>query len=44
MDVYDTVFVVEFKNNNFPITEADKKANHIINSFLVPTKIPIISA
>ena len=43
MEVYNSVFEVEYKDDNSPLTEADKKANHIINSFLVPTQIPIIS-
>lgn len=43
MEVYDTSFDVEFKNDKSPLTEADKKANDIINTFLRPTPIPIIS-
>lgn len=43
MDVYDSVFDVEIKDDKSPLTEADKKANDIINSFLVKTDIPIIS-
>ena len=43
MDVYNSVFAVEYKEDNSPLTEADKKANDIINSFLLPTQIPIIS-
>ena len=43
MQVYDTAFDVELKDDKSPLTEADKKANDIINSFLAPTKIPIIS-
>jgi 3'(2'), 5'-bisphosphate nucleotidase len=43
MQVYDTAFNVELKNDNSPLTEADKKANDIINSLLIPTEIPIIS-
>ena len=43
MEVYDTAFNVEYKDDKSPLTEADKKANDIINSFLLPTKIPIIS-
>ncbi|WP_417238531.1 3'(2'),5'-bisphosphate nucleotidase CysQ [Bizionia sp.] len=43
MEVYDTAFAVDFKDDNSPLTEADKKANNIINSYLVPSKIPIIS-
>ncbi len=43
MQVYDTVFDVEIKDDKSPLTEADKKANDVINSFLIPTGIPIIS-
>ena len=43
MEVYNSVFEVEYKDDNSPLTEADKKANDIINSFLIPTQIPIIS-
>ncbi len=43
MEVYDTEFEVEQKNDNSPLTEADKRANEIINAFLLPTGIPIIS-
>lgn len=43
MQVYDTAFDVELKDDKSPLTEADKKANDVINSFLKPTPIPIIS-
>lgn len=43
MQVYDTAFNVEYKDDKSPLTEADKKANDIINTFLKPTGIPIIS-
>ncbi|MCD2258243.1 3'(2'),5'-bisphosphate nucleotidase CysQ [Psychroserpens sp. XSD401] len=43
MQVYDTAFDVEIKADKSPLTEADKRANDIINSFLEPTLIPIIS-
>lgn len=43
MKVYNTAFNVEMKADNSPLTEADKQANDIINSFLIPTEIPIIS-
>jgi len=43
MQVYDTAFNVEFKDDKSPLTEADKKANDIINSYLISTQIPIIS-
>jgi len=43
MDVYNTAFNVELKDDKSPLTEADKKANDVINSFLIPTQIPIIS-
>lgn len=43
MEVYDTAFNVEIKDDKSPLTEADSKANDIINSFLQPTPVPIIS-
>jgi 3'(2'), 5'-bisphosphate nucleotidase len=43
MQVYDTPFDVEIKDDKSPLTEADKKANDIINSYLVNTEFPIIS-
>ena len=43
MEVYNSVIEVEYKDDKSPLTEADKKANSIINSFLIPTRIPIIS-
>ncbi|WP_452221596.1 3'(2'),5'-bisphosphate nucleotidase CysQ [Lacinutrix salivirga] len=43
MQVYDTAFNVEVKDDKSPLTEADKKANDVINSYLVNTEFPIIS-
>lgn len=43
MDVYDSPFDVEIKDDKSPLTEADKKANDVINSYLKQTDIPIIS-
>ncbi|OUS02399.1 3'(2'),5'-bisphosphate nucleotidase [Flavobacteriales bacterium 33_180_T64] len=43
MQVYDTAFDVEIKDDKSPLTEADKRANDIINSFLEKTEFPIIS-
>ncbi|WP_439152758.1 3'(2'),5'-bisphosphate nucleotidase CysQ [Winogradskyella sp.] len=43
MKVYDLSFQVEFKDDNSPLTEADKRANDVINSYLNLTSIPIIS-
>lgn len=43
MQVYDTAFNVEIKDDKSPLTEADKKANDVINSFLTKTEFPIIS-
>ncbi len=43
MQVYDTGFDVVYKDDKSPLTEADKQANDIINSYLIPTQIPIIS-
>ena len=43
MSIYDTPFDVEFKEDQSPLTIADKHANEIINSYLIPTEIPVIS-
>ncbi len=43
MQVYNSAFDVEIKDDKSPLTEADKKANDVINSYLIPTEIPIIS-
>lgn len=43
MEVYNSVIEVEYKDDKSPLTEADKRANDIINTYLVPTNIPIIS-
>jgi 3'(2'), 5'-bisphosphate nucleotidase len=43
MEVYATEFEVEIKGDDSPLTMADQNANTIINTFLVPTEIPIIS-
>lgn len=43
MEVYETAFDVEMKNDKSPLTEADKKANDVINSYLINTETPIIS-
>lgn len=43
MKIYNSVFEVEYKDDKSPLTEADKRANDVINSFLKPTNIPIIS-
>ncbi|NND25728.1 MAG: 3'(2'),5'-bisphosphate nucleotidase CysQ [Flavobacteriaceae bacterium] len=43
MKVYDTIFEVEYKDDNSPLTQADKQANDIINAHLVNTEFPIIS-
>ena len=43
MRVYDTAFDVEIEEDKSPLTEADSKANEIINKYLKSTNIPIIS-
>ncbi|UOB19400.1 3'(2'),5'-bisphosphate nucleotidase CysQ [Abyssalbus ytuae] len=40
---YNSDFKIDYKKDRSPVTEADKKANSIINQFLEPTGIPIIS-
>ena len=43
MQIYETPFDVEIKEDKSPLTLADKNANDIINAHLNPTTIPIIS-
>ena len=43
LKIYDTDFSVETKEDNSPLTLADQNANSVINTFLEPTGIPIIS-
>lgn len=44
MKVYNSDdFNIEIKGDDSPLTQADKNANKVINSFLIPTGIPIIS-
>lgn len=43
MRVYNSEIKIEYKDDNSPLTEADKRANDVINSYLIKTGIPIIS-
>lgn len=43
LKVYETNFDVETKEDNSPLTQADKNANEVIMGYLKPTSIPIIS-
>jgi 3'(2'), 5'-bisphosphate nucleotidase len=43
MEVYDSIIEVHYKDDKSPLTLADKKSNDIINTYLNPTDIPIIS-
>lgn len=43
MEIYVTDFDVEAKDDQSPLTIADKKANDIINDYLEATDVPIIS-
>ncbi len=43
LDVYSTEFDVEIKGDKSPLTQADKNANDVINSYLKKTIFPIIS-
>src|SRR5690606_2768653 len=43
LKVYETNFNVETKDDNSPLTQADKNANAVINKYLKTTGIPIIS-
>ncbi len=43
LKIYETDFSVETKGDDSPLTLADKNANDVINDYLKPTNIPIIS-
>ena len=43
MKVYSSKINVIFKEDESPLTLADKNANEIINKYLIKSKIPIIS-
>lgn len=44
MKIYESDnFFVKSKNDNSPLTLADQRANDVINDFLIPTNIPVIS-
>ncbi|WP_246277484.1 3'(2'),5'-bisphosphate nucleotidase CysQ [Winogradskyella ursingii] len=43
MKIYDSEIAVEYKDDKSPLTEADKNANAVINSYLRNTEFPIIS-
>ena len=43
MDVYDKKFEVEFKDDNSPLTIADKRANDVITKELETTSLPVLS-
>ena len=43
LKIYETNFDVEIKDDNSPLTIADKYANDVINTYLKTTAIPIIS-
>ena len=41
LKIYDTDFSVEEKDDNSPLTQADKNANAVIEEILKETNIPI---
>ena len=43
LEVYDSDFAVEHKDDKSPLTLADKKSHEVIVSYLKKTKIPILS-
>lgn len=43
MKIYATDFEVDYKGDDSPLTQADQNANTVINHYLIPTEIPIIS-
>jgi len=43
LDVYDSDFDVEYKDDKSPLTLADKRSNAVIESCLLETNIPVLS-
>lgn len=43
MDIYTSDFDFEVKSDDSPLTQADKNANDVINTYIEPSGIPIIS-
>ena len=43
IEIYNTGFDIELKEDNSPLTTADKKAHTIISEYLIDTGIPILS-
>lgn len=43
MKIYESDFSVELKDDNSPLTLADRKCNDIIEKVLTQTQIPILS-
>jgi len=43
IEVYDTKFDVEYKEDKSPLTLADKKASEKIIEYLSPFNIPVLS-
>lgn len=43
MEYYNTSYTVEYKDDNSPLTNADKSAHQCIFDFLAPTDIPVLS-
>ena len=43
LEVYNTDFNVEFKDDNSPLTKADKKSHEVISNFLKETSLPVLS-
>ncbi|MDC0204195.1 3'(2'),5'-bisphosphate nucleotidase CysQ [Flavobacteriales bacterium] len=43
MDIYESDFSVEHKEDNSPLTLADKNCNEVIENILISTNIPILS-
>src|ERR1043166_509471 len=43
LKVYSSAITVEYKSDHSPLTEADKNAHSLINSFLEKTSLPVLS-
>ena len=43
MEIYDTDFKIEYKDDNSPLTTADNASHHVIMTYLQSTKLPVLS-
>ena len=43
MEIYDTDFKIEYKEDNSPLTTADNSSHQVIMTYLQATKLPVLS-